>query len=174
MPVAQVAEQLQCLGQAGGSGRVVPGQPLHHAQALKGSGLTEPQIGERQYISRRTVQSHLVYVFAQLDIACRAPSSPPRSPATTSRSRPGTGRTGWDSALPGELPRGAHLPGTVRSLQQTAESSGFTAQPGPVRDDGSAGWRMSYAARGGTVETVSPREGDGRRGRRRLIVTEEL
>jgi hypothetical protein len=95
MPVAQVAEQLQCLGQAGGSGRVVPGQPLHHAQALKGSGLTEPQIGERQYISRRTVQSHLVYVFAKLDIAFRAPSSPPRSPATACGSRSGTGRTGW-------------------------------------------------------------------------------
>jgi hypothetical protein len=39
---------------------------------------------------------------------------------------------------------------------------------------GSAGWRMSHAARGGTVETMSPREGDGRRGRHRLIVTEEL
>jgi hypothetical protein len=94
MPVAQVAEQLQCLGQAGGSGRVVPGQPLHHAQALKGSGLTSPQIGERQYISRRTVQTHLVYVSATLDIAPAPPSSPPRSPATASRSRPGTGRTG--------------------------------------------------------------------------------
>jgi hypothetical protein len=93
MSVAQVAEQLQCPGQAGGSGRVVPGQPLHHAQALKGPGLTNPQIGERQYISRRTVQTHLVYVFAKLDIAFR-PSSPPRSPATASRSRPCTGRTG--------------------------------------------------------------------------------
>jgi hypothetical protein len=94
MPVAQVAEQLHCPGQAGGSGRAVPGQPLYHAEALKGPGLTSPQIGERQYISRRTAQTHLVYVFATLDIAFRA-SSPPRSPATASRSRPGTGRTGW-------------------------------------------------------------------------------
>jgi len=57
--------------------------------------VTNPQIGERQYISRRTVQSHLVYVFAKLDIAFRAPSSPPRSPATACGSRSGTGRTGW-------------------------------------------------------------------------------
>ncbi len=57
---------------AGGSSRAVPGQPLHHAQALKGPGLTSPQIGERQYISRRTAQTHLVYVFATLDIAFRA------------------------------------------------------------------------------------------------------
>jgi hypothetical protein len=72
MPVAQVAEQLQCPGQAGGIGRAVPGQPLYHAQALKGPGLISPQIGERQYISRRTAQTHLVYVFATLDIAFRA------------------------------------------------------------------------------------------------------
>jgi len=79
-----------------------------------------------------------------------------------------------DSALPGELPRGAYLPGTVRSPTADRRRQRFTAQPVPCADDGSAGWRMSHAARGGTVETVSPREGDGRRGRRRLIVTEEL
>ena len=41
-----------------------------------------------------------------------------------------------DSALPGELPRGAYLPGTVAPPQQTAEKQRFTAQPGPWADDG--------------------------------------
>jgi hypothetical protein len=82
-----------------------------------------------------------------------------------------------DIALPGELPRGAYLPGTLRSPTADRRKQRFTATA-PARSrapaTGSAGWRMSHAARGGTVETVSPREGDGRRGRRRLIVTEEL
>jgi DNA-binding CsgD family transcriptional regulator/tetratricopeptide (TPR) repeat protein len=40
--------------------------------ALVADGLTNPQIGARLYISRRTVQTHLVHVFAKLDIASRA------------------------------------------------------------------------------------------------------
>jgi predicted ATPase len=36
------------------------------------AGLSNPQIGERLYISRRTVQTHLAHVFAKLDIAYRA------------------------------------------------------------------------------------------------------
>jgi len=39
---------------------------------LVADGLTNPQIGARLYISRRTVQTHLVGVFAKLDIASRA------------------------------------------------------------------------------------------------------
>ena len=35
-------------------------------------GLTNPQIGARLYISRRTVQAHLVHIFAKLDIGSRA------------------------------------------------------------------------------------------------------
>ena len=40
--------------------------------ALVADGLTNPQIGARLYISGRTVQTHLVHVFAKLDIASRA------------------------------------------------------------------------------------------------------
>ena len=35
-------------------------------------GLTNPQIGERLYVSRRTVQTHLAHVFAKLDLTSRA------------------------------------------------------------------------------------------------------
>jgi DNA-binding CsgD family transcriptional regulator len=35
-------------------------------------GLSNPQIGERLYVSRRTVQTHLVHVFAKLDVSSRA------------------------------------------------------------------------------------------------------
>ena len=34
--------------------------------------LSKPQIGERLYVSRQTVQTHLVHVFAKLDISSRA------------------------------------------------------------------------------------------------------
>jgi DNA-binding CsgD family transcriptional regulator len=40
--------------------------------ALVADGLTNPQIGARLHISRRTVQTHLAHVFAKLDIASRA------------------------------------------------------------------------------------------------------
>jgi DNA-binding CsgD family transcriptional regulator/tetratricopeptide (TPR) repeat protein len=47
--------------------------PAEQAVAsLVADGLTNPQIGDRLYISRRTVQTHLVHVFAKLDIASRA------------------------------------------------------------------------------------------------------
>lgn len=39
---------------------------------LVAEGLSNPQIGERLYISRRTVQAHLGHVFAKLDISARA------------------------------------------------------------------------------------------------------
>ena len=39
---------------------------------LVAEGLSNPQIGERLYVSRRTVQTHLAHVFAKLDIATRA------------------------------------------------------------------------------------------------------
>jgi len=35
-------------------------------------GLSNPQIGDRLYISHRTVQTHLAHVFAKLDISARA------------------------------------------------------------------------------------------------------
>jgi len=47
--------------------------PAEQAVAtLVADGLSNPQIGDRLYISRRTVQAHLAHVFAKLDIASRA------------------------------------------------------------------------------------------------------
>jgi len=39
---------------------------------LVAEGLSNPQIGDRLYISRRTVQTHLAHMFAKLDISSRA------------------------------------------------------------------------------------------------------
>jgi DNA-binding CsgD family transcriptional regulator len=47
--------------------------PTEHSVAgLVAEGLSNPQIGERLYISSRTVQTHLAHVFAKLDISARA------------------------------------------------------------------------------------------------------
>ena len=40
--------------------------------ALVAEGLSNPQIGDRLYVSRRTVQTHLAHVFTKLDISSRA------------------------------------------------------------------------------------------------------
>ena len=52
LPVADAAEQFQCLGLAGGGGRVVPGQPLHKAQLIKGAGLAAPVAGAAEQFQR--------------------------------------------------------------------------------------------------------------------------
>jgi DNA-binding CsgD family transcriptional regulator len=47
--------------------------PTEHTIAMMvAEGLSNPQIGDRLYISRRTVQTHLLHVFAKLDITSRA------------------------------------------------------------------------------------------------------
>jgi DNA-binding CsgD family transcriptional regulator len=51
---------------------------------LVAEGLSNPQIGERLYISRRTVQTHLAHVFAKLDMSSRAQLA-----AEVTRRRPG-------------------------------------------------------------------------------------
>ena len=38
---------------------------------LVAEGLSNPQIGQRLYVSRRTVQTHLAHVFAKLHITTR-------------------------------------------------------------------------------------------------------
>jgi DNA-binding CsgD family transcriptional regulator len=43
----------------------------HRVVDLAAEGLTNPQIGERLYISRRTVQTHLAHVFTKLGISSR-------------------------------------------------------------------------------------------------------
>jgi predicted ATPase/class 3 adenylate cyclase/DNA-binding CsgD family transcriptional regulator len=55
----------------------------HQIVALVAKGLTNPQIGDRLFISRRTVQTHLIHVFAKLDVATRAELA-----ATATRHRP--------------------------------------------------------------------------------------
>ncbi len=39
---------------------------------LVAEGLSNPQIGDRLYVSRRTVQTHLAHVFTKLDISARS------------------------------------------------------------------------------------------------------
>jgi hypothetical protein len=68
----------------------------------------------------------------------------------------------------------AQLLGDERERLDRSPRTGKDDGPSRTPTTESAGWRMSHAAPGGTVKTMSPREGDGRRGRRRLIVTEEL
>jgi DNA-binding CsgD family transcriptional regulator len=38
---------------------------------LASEGLTNPEIGQRLFISRRTVQTHLAHAFRKLDISSR-------------------------------------------------------------------------------------------------------
>ena len=43
----------------------------HRVVDLVVEGLTNPQIGERLYVSRRTVQTHLAHVFTKLGVSSR-------------------------------------------------------------------------------------------------------
>ncbi len=44
----------------------------HRVVELVAEGLSSPQIGERLYVSPRTVQTHLAHIFAKLGISSRA------------------------------------------------------------------------------------------------------
>ena len=44
----------------------------HQGAALAASGLTNKQIGERLYLSHRTVAAHLYQIFPRLGITSRA------------------------------------------------------------------------------------------------------
>ena len=64
-------------GRRGSRGRPRSGwdslTPTEHSIAgLVAEGLSNPQIGERLFISSRTVQTHLAHVFAKLDMSARA------------------------------------------------------------------------------------------------------
>ena len=50
----------------------VSSDPGLQFQAVDAEGLTNPQIGEHLYVSRRTVQTHLAHVFTMLGISSRA------------------------------------------------------------------------------------------------------
>jgi DNA-binding CsgD family transcriptional regulator len=79
--------------------------PAEQAVAhLVADGLTNPQIGDRLYISRRTVQTHLVHIFSKLDITSRAQLAVqvargldeewPQTPPSISETRPGPAMEG--------------------------------------------------------------------------------
>jgi DNA-binding CsgD family transcriptional regulator len=60
-------------GLPGAAGRLASLTPAEQAvAALVAEGLSNPQIGERLFVSRRTVQTHLAHVFTKLDITARA------------------------------------------------------------------------------------------------------
>ena len=48
-------------------------------------GLSNPQIGARLYVSRRTIETHVAHIFHKLDISNRAQLA---AAATTSRLEP--------------------------------------------------------------------------------------
>jgi DNA-binding CsgD family transcriptional regulator len=60
--------------------------------SLVADGLSNPQIGDRLYISRRTVQAHLAHVFAKLGIASRAQLAAQVTARSRPRPRGGPGR----------------------------------------------------------------------------------
>ena len=43
----------------------------HNVVQLVATGLSNPQVGERLYVSRRTVETHLKHVFTKLGMASR-------------------------------------------------------------------------------------------------------
>ena len=61
---------------------------------LVAGGLSNPRIGDRLYISRRTVQAHLGHVFAKLDITSRAQLAALVTQHRSSESSEGTGPGG--------------------------------------------------------------------------------
>jgi DNA-binding CsgD family transcriptional regulator len=71
---------------------------------LVADGLTNPQIGERLFVSRRTVQTHLAHVFAKLDLTSRAQLA-----AEVTRRRGGPVSGPISARWPTSLPRRGHM-----------------------------------------------------------------
>jgi DNA-binding NarL/FixJ family response regulator len=59
-------------GAASRCGGVLLPRPRPLELALAAEGRSNPQIGERLYISRRTVQTHVAHIFMKLGISSRA------------------------------------------------------------------------------------------------------
>ena len=84
--------------------------------ALVAGGLTNPQIGEQLFVSRRTVQTHLSHIFAKLGVSTRAELA----------ARHAGPFRGW----PGE-PR--HLLGCDRGVDRRGDPQRPRRDPGPSR-----------------------------------------
>ena len=59
-------------GVRGPRGRPQTGWPSRTVADLVADGLSNPQIGERLHVSRRTVQTHVAHIFMKLGVSSRA------------------------------------------------------------------------------------------------------
>jgi DNA-binding CsgD family transcriptional regulator/tetratricopeptide (TPR) repeat protein len=91
---------------------------------LVADGLSNPQIGERLYISRRTVQTHLAHVFAKLDIASRAQLA-----AEVTRRRGGPLPGPISARWPTSLRRRGHMMRTWLPRCRARSPGGASAEP---------------------------------------------
>ncbi len=163
---AGMARDRACRPAAGGPGG------RGGAPAASSTPVTDPQIGDRLFISRRTVQTHLVHIFAKLDIAALAQLAAEvtrhqqePSPALSHRLR--------TDLLSGEPLRGGASARQRPPLRRAAESSGLQPDPRRVRrrrDPPDGGCLMRPW--GGTVKTLSSRDGHDRRRQGGLILLE--
>jgi DNA-binding CsgD family transcriptional regulator len=75
---------------------------------LVAEGLSNPQIGERLYISRRTVQTHVAHIFMKLGVSSRAQLAAEGIRQPSAADRPGS-RAGH----PADIPRRGRLSRTT-------------------------------------------------------------
>jgi DNA-binding CsgD family transcriptional regulator len=89
---------------------------------LVAEGLSNPQIGQRLYVSRRTVQTHLAHVFAKLHITSRAQLA-----AEAARHR--GNEPGHGTGLRRHLTPARSMPGRRRRGGPAAAAAGPAARP---------------------------------------------